>query len=155
MVDRNSAPKEFACIWQSKWAGIITIEIEKTRIHFSSNAFLTISRLLYLRRRDRCKFEYLLSAQACIFGKASVKYPYIPHTFPCFSQRVDSTRILKWGVYVKLKVSYLRAFLWCKPDKPWSRQQGALEKTFLSEARQPEVRPSPFLYALTLTNLYC
>ena len=28
-------------------------------------------------------------------------------------------------------------------------------KTFLSDARQPEVRPSPFKYALTLTNLYC
>ena len=28
-------------------------------------------------------------------------------------------------------------------------------RTFLSDARQPEVRPSPFLYALTLTNLYC
>ena len=27
--------------------------------------------------------------------------------------------------------------------------------TFLSDARQPEVRPSLFLYALTLTNLYC
>ena len=32
---------------------------------------------------------------------------------------------------------------------------GTLSKAFLSDARQPEVRPSPFLYALTLTNLYC
>ena len=31
MVDRNSAPdvEEFACIWQSKQFGIITIETEK------------------------------------------------------------------------------------------------------------------------------
>ena len=29
MVDRNSAPEEFACIWQSKLVGIITIETEK------------------------------------------------------------------------------------------------------------------------------
>ena len=29
MVDRNSAPEEFACIWQSKRVGIITIETEK------------------------------------------------------------------------------------------------------------------------------
>ena len=31
----NSAPEEFACIWQSKWVGIITIETEKMRIPFS------------------------------------------------------------------------------------------------------------------------
>ena len=29
IVDRNSAPEEFACIWQSKRVGIITIETEK------------------------------------------------------------------------------------------------------------------------------
>ena len=29
MVDRNSVPEEFACIWQSKLVGIITIETEK------------------------------------------------------------------------------------------------------------------------------
>ena len=34
-------------------------------------------------------------------------------------------------------------------------QERISAKTFLSDARQPEVRPSPFLYALTLTNLYC
>ena len=32
MVDRNSAPQEFACIWHSKHVGLITIETEK--IHF-------------------------------------------------------------------------------------------------------------------------
>ena len=34
-------------------------------------------------------------------------------------------------------------------------QERISAKTFLSDARQPEVRPSPFLHALTLTNLYC
>ena len=29
MVDRSSAPEEFACIWQSKLVGINTIEAEK------------------------------------------------------------------------------------------------------------------------------
>ena len=29
MVDRSSAPEEFACIWQSKPVGIITIEATK------------------------------------------------------------------------------------------------------------------------------
>ena len=33
MVLRDSAQKEFACIWQSKWVGVIAREIEKTKIH--------------------------------------------------------------------------------------------------------------------------
>ena len=43
MVDRNSAPEEFACIWQSKRVGIITIETEKMWIHFSCAVFVTVS----------------------------------------------------------------------------------------------------------------
>ena len=40
MVNRNSAPKEFACIWQSKRVGIITIETEKM-----CDVFVAVSRL--------------------------------------------------------------------------------------------------------------
>ena len=32
---------------------------------------------------------------------------------------------------------------------------GTLSKDVFERRSQPEVRPSPFLYALTLTNLYC
>ena len=32
---------------------------------------------------------------------------------------------------------------------------GSSSKDVFERARQPEVRPSPFLYALTCTNLYC
>ena len=39
MVDRNSAPGEFACIWQSKRVGIITIETEKMWMPFSMRRF--------------------------------------------------------------------------------------------------------------------
>ena len=39
MVDRNSAPEEFAYIWQSKRVGIITIETEKMWIPFSMRRF--------------------------------------------------------------------------------------------------------------------
>ena len=39
MVDRNSAPEEFACIWQSKRVGIITTETDKLWIHFSTRRF--------------------------------------------------------------------------------------------------------------------
>ena len=43
MVDRNSAPEEFACIWQSERVGIITIKTEKIRIHFSCDVFVAVS----------------------------------------------------------------------------------------------------------------
>ena len=34
MVLGSSAQKEFAYIWQSKWVGVIAIEIARTQIHF-------------------------------------------------------------------------------------------------------------------------
>ena len=43
MVDRNSAPEEFACIWQSERVGIITIKTKKMRIHFSCDVFVAVS----------------------------------------------------------------------------------------------------------------
>ena len=39
----NSAPEEFACIWQSKWVGIITIETEKMWVHSSCDVFVVVS----------------------------------------------------------------------------------------------------------------
>ena len=39
MVDRNSAPEEIACIWQSKPVGIITVETEEMGIPFSMQCF--------------------------------------------------------------------------------------------------------------------
>ena len=42
MVLRNSAQKGFACIWQSKWVGLIAIEIERTQIHFLSDVFVAV-----------------------------------------------------------------------------------------------------------------
>ena len=43
MVDRNSVPEEFACIWQSRWVGIITIETEKMWVHSSCDVFVVVS----------------------------------------------------------------------------------------------------------------
>ena len=43
MVDRNSAQEEFACIWQSKWVGVITIETEKIWVHSSCDVFVVVS----------------------------------------------------------------------------------------------------------------
>ena len=81
MVDRNSAPEEFACIWQSKQVGIIMIETKEMWIHFSSSSL-------------------------CFWKSV-------------FSFWVDS--ILKLRVCIKLKVSWLPAFLWCMSQKSRDR----------------------------------
>ena len=71
MVDTNTAPEEFACIWQGKRVGIITIEtfLKKIWIHFSIRRFRgcqpswyllkTLYKYIYARR-DRRKREYLV-----------------------------------------------------------------------------------------------
>ena len=43
--------------------------------------------------------------------------------FPCFSFWVDS--ILKWGAYIKLKVFWLHAFLWCmsQTSRDWDNSR--------------------------------
>ena len=43
MVLRNSTQKEFACLWRSKWVGVIAIEIERTQIHFLSDLFVAVA----------------------------------------------------------------------------------------------------------------
>ena len=89
MVDRNTAPEEFTCIWQSKRVGIITIETKEMWIHLSSSS-------LY-------------------FWKS------------VFSFWVDS--ISKWRVYIKLKVSWLPAFLWCMSQKSRDRVSSCCVQT--------------------------
>ena len=45
MADRNSAPEELACIWQSKRVGIITIKTEKKyEFTFLCDVFVAVSR---------------------------------------------------------------------------------------------------------------
>ena len=55
VVDRNSAPEEFACIWQSKRVGIITIEAKK-----KVNA-------LFMRRFRGCQLSCHLSKRPNIY----------------------------------------------------------------------------------------
>ena len=43
VVVRNSAPKEFACIWQRTRVEIIRIEIERTQIHFLTDVFVAVA----------------------------------------------------------------------------------------------------------------
>ena len=100
MADRNSAPEDFACIWQSKQGGIITTETEKMWIHFSSDVFVAVS----------CRVNSLILTKA---WSMQVWMPVVSSSLyfwkSVFSFRVDS--ILKWRVYINLKVSWLRAFL--------------------------------------------
>ena len=104
MVDRNSAPEEFTCIWQSKRVGIITIETKKMWIHFSCDIFVAVS----------CRGIL----NSLIFTKAWSMQGWTPVVSSSlyfwkiiFNFWVDS--ILKWRVCIKVKVSWLRAFLWC------------------------------------------
>ena len=43
MVLRNSAQKEFACIWRSKWVEVIAIEIKRTQIPFLRDFFVAVA----------------------------------------------------------------------------------------------------------------
>ena len=100
MADRNSAPEDFACIWQSKQGGIITTETEKMWIHFSSDVFVAVS----------CRVNCLILTKA---WSMQVWMPVVSSSLyfwqSVFSFRVDS--ILKWRIYINLKVSWLHAFL--------------------------------------------
>ena len=95
MVDGNSAPEEFACIWQSKQVGIIMIETEKRE-----NSWIF--------KKAWSMQEWTLVVSSSLYFWKSV-----------FSFRVAS--ILTWRVYIKLKVSLLRRFLWCMSQKSRDR----------------------------------
>ena len=103
-VDRNSAPEEFAYIWQSERVGIITIKTEKMRIHFSCDVFVAVScrGILYPNI-----YEGVIDAS--VNTCCTLKLVFFWRSICSF--RVDS--ILKWRVYIKLKVSWLCAFLRC------------------------------------------
>ena len=131
MVDRNSAPEGFACIWQSKRVGIITIETGKMWIHSSCDVFVAVSCRGIL---NSLIFTKAWSMKACIPVVSSSLYFWKS----AFSFRVDS--VLKWRVYIKLKVSWLRAFLWCMSqtsrDRVNSRRVRTHEKNSGDAVRQ-------------------
>ena len=120
MVDRNSAPEEFACIWQSKWVGIITIETEKMWVHSSCDVFVVVSCRGIL---NSLIFTKAWSMQAWIPVVSSSLYFWKS----VFSFRVDS--ILKWRVYIKQKVSWLHAFLWCMSQTSRDRDNSRRVRT--------------------------
>ena len=80
---------------------------------------VTRYRKWYLRWRDRSgsvqAWVRVVSSSSCFW----ISIFLIPlHTFPCFSFRVDSCSVLEFmdGLYIKLKVSWQRIFLWYKSE---------------------------------------
>ena len=110
----SSRRSEFACIWRSKRDGSMMIKIEKMQSHFSSNVSTAISRrgilnsLIFMKARSIQAWIPVVSS-SLYFWKSVFKIPL--HTFLRFSFWVYS--ILKWVAYIKVKVSWLHAFLWC------------------------------------------
>ena len=113
-TDKNSAPEEFACIWQSKWVGIITIETEKMWVHSSCDVFVVVSCRGILR--------------SLIFTKAWSMQAWIPVVSSSLyfwksvvSFRVDS--ILKCSVQYQTERFLTSCIsLVHEPDKPWTSQ---------------------------------
>ena len=120
MVDRNSAPEDFACIWQSKRVGIITIETEKMWIFFTILRFrgrqpswYLFKILQYLRKTWPMQAWTPVVSSSLYFWKGVVSF------------RADSILKIRWGFYIKLKVSWLRAFLWCmsQTSRDWNNSR--------------------------------
>ena len=60
----------FACIWQSKWFGVIAIEIERTQIHFSSDVFVAVAVVIKIPYFNwKWTFSFFSSIFAKIFGQ--------------------------------------------------------------------------------------
>ena len=74
MVDGNSAPEEFTCIWQSKRVGIIMIETEKMWIHFSCDVFVAVSCCVIL---NSLIFTKAWSMQACMNTCCKLKLVFL------------------------------------------------------------------------------
>ena len=103
------APEELACIWQSKRVGIITIKTEKNMnllfyVTFSWLSAVVVSfknsLQIHLRKDVADPRVNTCCKLKVVFGKASL----------VFGQTVVWNQM---GVYIKLKVSWLPAFLWC------------------------------------------
>ena len=119
IVDRNSAPEELACIWQSKQVGIITItETEKTKNSLFYATFSLLSAIvvsfknslqIYLRKTWPMQAWIPVVSWSLYFWKS------------VFSFRADSSLKSDGGLYQT--ESFLTAcILVHEPDKPWSRQ---------------------------------
>ena len=92
MVDRNSAPEEFACIWESKWVRLITIETEKMWIHFS------------MRRFRGCQPSWYL---------LKTLYTYLRKTRP---MQASGIPVVSWSLYFWKSVFSFRADSILKSD---------------------------------------
>ena len=92
MVDRNSAPEEFACIWESKWVRLITIETEVVVVSFK-NSLIFMQDVTDASFNTCCKLKlvFLEKRASLVSGRQYFE--------------------IRRGFYLKVKVSWLRAFL--------------------------------------------
>lgn len=79
--------------------------------------------------------------------------------FWCFTWLLNLTKFISHNI-VKRKQRRPLENVWPVQNRVMLKIQGylkiaSLSKVFLRNTRQPEVRPSAFLYGLTLPNLYC
>ena len=110
MMDRNSSCRRVSLHkTESKWVGIITIESEKNMNLLFYETFSWLSAVvvsfknslqIHLRKDVADPRVNTCCKLKVIFGKASL----------VFGQTVVWNQM---GVYIKLKVSWLPAFLWC------------------------------------------
>ena len=70
--------------------------------------------------------------------------------FPCFSFRVGST--LKWGVYIKLKVSWLHAFLWCMNQTSRDRVNSCRVRTHENNSGDATCRLGTIIQSIFVPN---
>ena len=106
MADRNSAPEELACIWQSKWFGIATIETEKNVNSFFHATFSWLSVVVVSFKNSLIFTQDVTDASVNTCCK--LKLVFLEKRLYFSGKQYFEIR---WGFYIKLKVFWLRAFL--------------------------------------------
>ena len=120
MVDRNSAPEEFACIWKSKWVGIITIQTEKNVNSLFHTTFSWLTVVVVSFKNSLIFTQDVTDASVNTCCKLKLKHRY-------FSGRQYFE--IRWGFYIRLKVSWLRVFLWCMSQTSRDRDNSRRVRT--------------------------
>ena len=111
-LNLNSAQKEFACIWQSKWVGVIVTEIERTQIHL----VLIISDVSRgVRRRDILNFlqpwvlPHRWRSPGCCSDLYFVLHSCYTNTF--YSKLINNQSLFSWASLLRCFLRYSLAFV--------------------------------------------
>ena len=102
MVDRNSALEEFACIWRD-WKNVNSL----------FHATFSWSSAVVVSLKNSLTFTQDVT-DASVNIRCKLKLVFLEKRL-WFSGRQYFE--IRWGFYIKLKVSWMRAFLWCMSQK--------------------------------------